>query len=112
MADVLGCSRQHVHQIEKGKSVSPETAREYARVLDHNEAFFAGLALEQSSTDDINPMVKLLISHQGERRVYWPSLGMVSASLGKKDTEEPLSNWEPQEKKSSIEGWKILRVEP
>ena len=46
-AATLGISRQHLHQLETGqKSVSPERAVRFARLLGQSESYFLQLALQ------------------------------------------------------------------
>jgi plasmid maintenance system antidote protein VapI len=51
-ASTLGISRQHLHQLETGqKSVSPERAVRFARLLGQSESFFLQLALQDLAND-------------------------------------------------------------
>lgn len=51
-AAMLGISRQHLHQLETGqKSVSPERAVRFARLLGQSESYFLQLALQDLAND-------------------------------------------------------------
>jgi transcriptional regulator with XRE-family HTH domain len=51
-AATLGVSRQHLHQLEAGqKSVSPERAVRFARLLGQSESYFLQLALQDLAND-------------------------------------------------------------
>jgi len=51
-AATLGISRQHLHQLETGeKSVSPERAVRFARLLGQSESLFLQLALQDLAND-------------------------------------------------------------
>ena len=51
-AATLGISRQHLHQLEAGqKSVSPERAVRFARLLGQSETYFLQLALQDLAND-------------------------------------------------------------
>lgn len=51
-AATLGISRQHLHQLETGqKSVSPERAVRFARLLGQSESYFLQLALQDLAND-------------------------------------------------------------
>jgi transcriptional regulator with XRE-family HTH domain len=51
-AATLGISRQHLHQLEAGqKSVSPERAVRFARLLGQSESYFLQLALQDLAND-------------------------------------------------------------
>ena len=51
-AATLGISRQHLHQLEIGqKSVSPQRAVRFARLLGQSESFFLQLALQDLAND-------------------------------------------------------------
>lgn len=51
-AATLGVSRQHLHQLETGqKSVSPERAVRFARLLGQSESYFLQLALQDLAND-------------------------------------------------------------
>src|SRR6266436_5287627 len=51
-AATLGISRQHLHQLETGeKSVSPERAVRFARLLGQSEGYFLQLALQDLAND-------------------------------------------------------------
>jgi plasmid maintenance system antidote protein VapI len=51
-AATLGISRQHLHQLETGqKSVSPERAVRFARLLGQSESFLLQLALQDLAND-------------------------------------------------------------
>lgn len=51
-AATLGISRQHLHQLETGqKSVSPERAVRFARLLGQSESFFLQLVLQDLAND-------------------------------------------------------------
>lgn len=51
-AATLGISRKHLHQLESGqKSVSPERAVRFARLLGQSESYFLQLALQDLAND-------------------------------------------------------------
>jgi transcriptional regulator with XRE-family HTH domain len=51
-AATLGISRQHLHQLETGqKSVSPERAVRFARLLEQSESYFLQLALQDLANE-------------------------------------------------------------
>lgn len=60
-AKKLGISQTHLSQIEKGiKTVSPERAKKFAKILGYSEVTFVQLALQdQFAKSGINLKVKL-----------------------------------------------------
>ncbi len=63
-AATLGISRQHLHQLETGqKSVSPERAVRFARLLGQSESYFLQLALQDLANDSgITAYIQVMVA--------------------------------------------------